>query len=972
MNLANFPHDGTTLGASAWYLGHGVQPVPIPRQNGWKSPVLKDWQKLRPTASGLSGLFSNNPPVNIGLLLGEPSGGLVDVDLDAPEAVAAGNLLLPKTGWISGRAGKPRSHWWYRVDAPPSKASEKYLDVDEQKTCLVELRSTGGQTVAPPSVHFTQERIVWESQGEPATIAVSELRRAVALVAGVALLARHWPGPGSRQDAFLALAGALSQGGVPPAEAERICSALVGVTGDDEGSKRFGALRGTYEKASGGTPLTGWTTLSNLLSGDGPKTVRAILGIWRGVLSKTGGALFRDEKPLNSRETMNCGYSGNCGDTPGIVASVDPWPGDIWNPENLKALADRGITSQVAEAWPEMIAIDAPIPGDPFPTHVLPKKLAEYVRQISRAMNVRDDFAGVTALTVAAGIIGNAARLRITSEHEQPALLFAALVGPPGSAKSPLIERFTKALSERQKRCNAEFASAMAYWNDREDENGEKPEKPSLKSVIGRETTTECLLYMLPSNPRGFPLVFDELSGLFGSMNQYKRTGNDRQIYLSMWSQSTIDQRRKTDLKEGLPPNFVFRPCVSILGGIQPDMLGSFKLQGPRGETFDDGGMDRFLFCSPEPLPELGEQFRSIEPSLTGYWDGIVIELLDTMPEETIVRMSAEAVEEWSKYSSAHAAEVNSETFPRELHGPWKKLKAYACRLALVLHVLDWACGETVSLDTLSGSAMRRGCELADYFKSHRRKVASTSLPEDKLDGVRRISHWLAANKAPRVQKRDIYQRFKGTWKTVESLEPILESALGYHVIRPGDPDLRKSRGRKSSPWFEVHPDLLGKSPASVASHNSHNPRNSTTEGRVGGGTIVAENNETPEILEESFEGPHPEAGSEPVVSEPPVGDPQNCPERSPESPNSDETWFGIDEHIRSTDLPVPEDLEAKLCKLERLATAKARCERHLTAVRNQLDECRKDARLGRVEQARRIAEQLEKTIPECLATWTE
>ena len=50
---------------------------------------------------------------NIGILLGDPSGGLVDVDLDCPEAHELAEQHLPPTGMKTGRPGSPASHWWY-------------------------------------------------------------------------------------------------------------------------------------------------------------------------------------------------------------------------------------------------------------------------------------------------------------------------------------------------------------------------------------------------------------------------------------------------------------------------------------------------------------------------------------------------------------------------------------------------------------------------------------------------------------------------------------------------------------------------------------------------------------------------------------------------------------------------------------------------------------------------------------------
>ena len=73
--------------------------------------MLKGWTDLRLSESDLPAHF--NGTGNIGVLLGEPSGWLVDVDLDCEEAVALAPRFLPPTGAMSGRPGKPASHWWY-------------------------------------------------------------------------------------------------------------------------------------------------------------------------------------------------------------------------------------------------------------------------------------------------------------------------------------------------------------------------------------------------------------------------------------------------------------------------------------------------------------------------------------------------------------------------------------------------------------------------------------------------------------------------------------------------------------------------------------------------------------------------------------------------------------------------------------------------------------------------------------------
>src|SRR5262245_35662842 len=64
--------------AAERFLNAGFVPVPIPY--GEKGPRRKEWEKLRLEDYPLKDMFPQSRQLNIGLLLGEPSGGLIDVD----------------------------------------------------------------------------------------------------------------------------------------------------------------------------------------------------------------------------------------------------------------------------------------------------------------------------------------------------------------------------------------------------------------------------------------------------------------------------------------------------------------------------------------------------------------------------------------------------------------------------------------------------------------------------------------------------------------------------------------------------------------------------------------------------------------------------------------------------------------------------------------------------------------------------
>jgi len=197
-------------------------------------------------------------------LLGEPSAGLVDIDLDCDQAIELAPILLPATGWIHGRLTRAQSHFWYRCDNAIRPV--KYSDVDG--SCLLELRSTGQQTLAPPSVHPSGERVQWYTFQEPATVPHDVLILAVSRLAACTLLARHWPAEGSRQDFVLALAGSLLRGGLSVEHAEMLIRFAAVVAGDEEAEKRATVVDSTNTRIDDGEPVQGLPTLRKMLGED--------------------------------------------------------------------------------------------------------------------------------------------------------------------------------------------------------------------------------------------------------------------------------------------------------------------------------------------------------------------------------------------------------------------------------------------------------------------------------------------------------------------------------------------------------------------------------------------------------------------------------------------------------------------------------------------------------------------------------
>lgn len=173
----------TPLDAAREYVRRGWCVVPIPFKQ--KRAVIKGWEQLRLTDNDLPLYFDQ--PANIGIILGEPSNWLVDVDLDCPEAIELAEQYLPPTSAKSGLPGALNSHWWYYAAGTETK---KHTDpIDNQM--IVELRANGLQTVVGPSIHPDDGSQYEILTGEPAIVPAPMLTACVAALAKAVIEIRH-------------------------------------------------------------------------------------------------------------------------------------------------------------------------------------------------------------------------------------------------------------------------------------------------------------------------------------------------------------------------------------------------------------------------------------------------------------------------------------------------------------------------------------------------------------------------------------------------------------------------------------------------------------------------------------------------------------------------------------------------------------------------------------------------------------
>jgi hypothetical protein len=226
--------------ASREYLAHKWDVHAVPQSGDGKAPAPW-WLKRAAEPRDF------DETTNVGLKTGSPIGRafVADVDIDLkdpqtkqmfPGANVVVEELTPICRHVFGRRGAPRTHRLYATTEPVSTV--RYQSVHGHGVSI-ELRGLAPksrkpqQTVIPPGLHKTGERISWETCDgyELAVVDAAGLREMVKHAAVALAILEIYPPVGQRHDARLAFSKILLEAKLEPRICKTILRAVVKATG---------------------------------------------------------------------------------------------------------------------------------------------------------------------------------------------------------------------------------------------------------------------------------------------------------------------------------------------------------------------------------------------------------------------------------------------------------------------------------------------------------------------------------------------------------------------------------------------------------------------------------------------------------------------------------------------------------------------------------------------------------------------
>lgn len=477
----------------------------------------------------------------------------------------------------------------------------------------------------------------------------------------------------------------------------------------------------------------------------------------------------------------------------------------------------------------------------PFPLDCFSDDLQDWMRVASKCKNAPVDYIALSLLVSCAGVIGNTIAFQPWEGWIEPCILWGVLVGNPSSSKSPAIDSVIDSVFNIEKDAQLLNSRNMELYEEQKkvyeikknewktlvksaihDKTQVPPAPvseialPLIKHYILTDATIEKISDILSKNNRGIILYKDELSGLLANFQKYG--GNDKQFYLEGFGGRSYKVERVKNPK-GI---FVPRLSISLLGGIQPDVLSSNLLNGD-----DDGFASRFLYSWPETKqftkPNISYNQQYINNALKK------LSLLDPL-QDGKHHMGNQVILKFQETAGNILAEwiQKNQQLENESNGLMisflGKCRGLVVRLSGILTYLDWSFSHNnePKPNCIKAPAVERAIELMDlyYIPMARRCFGDACFPQDQKDAIA-IAKWIYKNKPSTINSRELGRGQGSPVKNSTRIDKAIDVLVNANWLIYSGGRIGDTRGRERKDYI-VNPLVFSMSgDKSVNSDNS-------------------------------------------------------------------------------------------------------------------------------------------------------
>lgn len=498
------------------------------------------------------------------------------------------------------------------------------------------------------------------------------------------------------------------------------------------------------------------------------------------------------------------------------------------------------MTSTASIDWPplEPLAVRQ-VP--PFPTAILPPVLRDMVEAVASTIMVPVELPGTIGLGVVGAALARRVEVQIGRTHQEPLNLYVAPAAESGERKGPALRAmmapFERVEFELQEAARPRIAAAQQRRAVQEERQAllrkqaaratsadarEKaiaeleavtaamPAVPVLPTLRIGNTTPEQLERLLAAQGGAICVASEEAGALFEiAAGRYTSDGGAQLDSLLLgYDGGYIHSERVTRANV-----IVKRAALTIIVTPQPSILAGFR-QRPEFRT--RGLVARFLWTLGDSLvghrPYSG---RAIPAHTKSLYEATIRQLLAldrpaNADEVRLVPLSSGALDVWRAHHDdleRQQADGGALVLLRE----WaSKQASRVARIATGFQLVDRLDSPHVTADT-----MRRAVELSSFFVAHAMAAHELMGADPKVNAARRILRWILQRADPGApfQRVDLFNGLRGFFndETVQMDAPLalLKSRNYLRELSTPRAAGKAARGRKNSPTFVVHPDLV-------------------------------------------------------------------------------------------------------------------------------------------------------------------
>ena len=509
------------------------------------------------------------------------------------------------------------------------------------------------------------------------------------------------------------------------------------------------------------------------------------------------------------------------------------------------------IEVKAESVWSDPIPLASTLrPVAKFDLAMLPAALRGRVLDIAERMNVPMDFVAVPMMIALAALIGRRVGIRPErhSDWTEAANLWGAIIGPPGTLKSPAVREAFAPILALEKEAARKHELALAELKPKlmlhEIEEAQakqtaktllkkgggdpfarndalealigvgEPEMPIAKRYVTNDATPEKLGELCKGNPDGLLIHRDEFLTLFTELDQEEKAAG-RGFVMGGWTGLdgyTVDRIGRGTVR-------IEAVNLSLFGTAQPNRLKDYMRRSFL--KHDDGLVQRIqLLVWPDMPGKYVSRDRPINTGAKEEASACFDNVIKMDPEKIGAQMSltAEAARiPFLRFSSdaqdafdTWRVELEDKVAALEPGDPWRghmsKYRGLAPRLALVAHIAGQGSGP------VSAPSWAIAERWIKYLETHALR-AYDAMRTDNTDIAQRVAAKIKdGSLEDRFTARDVYRRQWSGLKQVGKAKEALKVLEEYDWISSE----MVVTGSKSKTHFMINPKLKLPQPTST------------------------------------------------------------------------------------------------------------------------------------------------------------